>query len=243
MIDSNEKERYSRQMGMVFWGEKAQIKLRESKIFVAGAGGLGSAVLYYCAAAGIGTINICDYDIVDLTNLNRQVIHNINSIGTLKTESASTRLKELNDRITVNLLPERIESDSVFECISKSDLIIDCLDSFQSRLTLNEYAIDAGIPLVHAGISEFYGQITFIQAKETPCLNCFMPHKDTPGPIQVTGAVAGVMGSLQCLEAIKYLAGFGENLKNKLLFWDGLSMKFEKIALIKNPHCSVCGRL
>lgn len=231
---------YSRQLGLPGWGTDAQNKLKASTVFVAGAGGLGSPVLLYLAAAGVGNLFVCDSDDVDLTNLNRQIVHSFISIGSNKVESARKTILGLNPYANFLSLKTRITSSNAERLVGESDIIIDCLDNFKARQVLNNVSVKRNIPMVHAGVSEMRGQITFLHPPETPCLSCFMPMNDTKKKNNIVGATAGVMGSLQALEAIKYLTGIGQPLKNRLLFWDGESMNFETIGIRKNPRCRVC---
>ncbi|HOO72718.1 MAG TPA: HesA/MoeB/ThiF family protein [Spirochaetota bacterium] len=240
-LSNNEKIRYQRQTAIQGWDESVQLKLKHSRVFIAGAGGLGSPVLYYLAAAGIGTIALCDHDRVDLSNLNRQILHTSDDVGKLKVVSARESIQALNPDITLELMPERVESEKIIEVVKDVDLVVDCLDSFSSRLYLNSLCIELNKPMIHAGISEYHGQVTFIHVPETPCLECFIPSSRDTGPVPVLGATAGIVGSIQALEAVKYLAGSKDLLKNVILFIDGQSMSFTRIAVSRNPGCPRCG--
>jgi len=240
MLSKKELIRYQRQLGLPSWGEDTQNRIKKSKIFIAGAGGLGSPVILYLAAAGVGNLTICDNDKVEITNLNRQILHSTETINKYKTDSALTTINRLNPEINITLRRDTINAHNAKNLISGHDIIIDCLDNFKTRLELNKISVKENIPMVHGGVSGFKGQITFISTPETACLSCFMPAIENESEVFVAGAAAGVIGSMQAVEALKYLSGSGENLKNKLLFWDGLSMKFETINLSKNPHCSIC---
>ena len=238
-----EKEllRYTRQLPIKGWGPEAQERLKQSKVFVAGTGGLGSPLLFYLAAAGVGSLTLCDYDVVDLTNLNRQILHDTSRVGIEKVLSGRQTLEALNPHIKIEVIPERLTKKNSSDLIGNSDLIADCLDNFEARHLINRVSVKKSIPLIHGGIASFQGQLTLIHPPETPCLACFLPKKDTEKGIPVLGATAGIVGSLQALEALKFLAGFDTTLKNRLLFWDGLAMKFDSMKLSKNPHCKVCG--
>jgi molybdopterin-synthase adenylyltransferase len=240
MLSHDEIQFYSRQLGIPGWGKTAQERLKNSTVFVAGTGGLGSPVLYYLAASGIGTLVICDYDIIDITNLNRQILHTYGKIGHPKVDSAGSSLSELNPFINVIRIKTRLTKKNASSLIGNPDLIIDCLDNFETRHVLNGVSVEKKIPMIHGGIAEFRGQISFLHPPETPCLACFLDRKDARDKVQVTGATAGVIGSLQASEAIKYCAGMGPALKNRLMFWDGLSMRFETISIRRNPRCRVC---
>ncbi len=240
MLSRDEIQFYSRQMGIPGWGEAAQEKLKKSKVFVAGTGGLGSPVLYYLAAAGIGTLVICDYDTIEITNLNRQILHRHGKIGQSKVDSAGISLTELNPFIKIIRLHTRLTKTNAASLVGDPDLIIDCLDNFKTRHILNRHSVERKIPMIHGGIAEFRGQITFLHPPETPCLACILDQKESKTKIQVAGATAGIIGSLQACEAIKYCAGIGPSLKNRLMFWDGLSMRFETITIRRNPRCRVC---
>jgi adenylyltransferase/sulfurtransferase len=243
MLTDNEKSRYMRQMGIPFWGESGQEKLKNSTAFVAGAGGLGGPVLFYLAGAGIGTIKVCDHDSVDLSNLNRQILHTLGAVGMGKADSALERLRAFNPEINIIPVKEKITADSVDRLLSGSDIILDCLDNFEARLIINRYLISSGVPLVHAGIEGFSGQATFVHPPETACLACFMPKKDSGVKSNVVGATAGLLGSIQALEAIKYLLGMEAALKNRLLFVNGMEMSFETIKIGPGRGCAACGSI
>ncbi|MCX7678564.1 MAG: HesA/MoeB/ThiF family protein [Spirochaetes bacterium] len=237
-----EKLRYERQMMIKGWGEDGQRKLKQAKVFVAGAGGLGSSLLYYLTAAGIGTIRVCDFDRVELSNLNRQILHYAERIGMNKAESAKRTLQNINEHVHIEIVKEKIQKNNAKRLIGDSALIIDCLDNFDTRHVLNRIAVEMNKPYVHAGIEGFRGQVTFIHHPQTACLACFIPLKVKKVKFPVVGTTPGIMGTLQAMETIKYITGIGELLKNRLLVFDGLAMEFSFIKLTKNSRCPVCSK-
>jgi molybdopterin-synthase adenylyltransferase len=240
VLSESELIRYRRQIIDESMGEKGQEKLKASKIIIIGAGGLGGPVIFYLAASGVGHITICDSDQVELSNLNRQILHNNKKIGVKKTDSAAETVRLLNPEIDVTPLSERIEERNAGDILRGYDLIIDCMDNFESRQVINSFCVEKSMPLIHAGVSRMQGQLTFIHPPETACLSCFLPHEDIKVEIPILGATAGIMGSIQALEAVKYLTGTGTCLKNRLLFMDGETMNFHTINLAKNPACKTC---
>jgi molybdopterin/thiamine biosynthesis adenylyltransferase len=240
MLTADEIIRYTRQLPIKGWGTEIQIKLKRSRVFVAGTGGLGSPLLFYLTAVGVGNLIICDFDKIELSNLNRQILHSETTISMQKVDSTYSTLMERNRNISITRVYDKLTGKNAERLIDDAELIIDCLDNFQTRHILNEYSVKRGIPMIHAGVSEFQGQITFLHPPKTACLACFYPHTPKKEPVPIVGATAGVLGSLQAIEAIKYLTGLGENLNNRLLFWDGLEMRFESIMLSKNKNCKVC---
>ncbi len=243
MITENDRERYKRQIMIPGWGEAAQEKLARATVFIAGTGGLGSPVSMYLAAAGVGTLVLCDSDSVELSNLNRQVLHNDSRIGRRKVESAMETLHRLNPSLRIIPIRERITRKNASSLTHGAQVLMDCLDNFEARHCLNRVSVKSGIPLVHAGIEGLQGQISFLNPPRTPCLACFHPGSPRKKPVPVLGATAGIMGSLQATEAIKYLTGIGGNLGNRLLFWDGMEMRWASIAVSRNPKCKVCRSL
>lgn len=232
--------RYSRQMMLAKWGEDGQRKIKNSSVFIAGAGGLGSPVALYLAAAGLGEIRICDDDSVELSNLNRQILHSDNRVGQLKALSAKQTLREMNPRLLINSFAERLKENNAERIIGKPDIVVDCLDNYPTRYLLNAYCVKYNIPLVHAAIWGLIGQITFIKSSETPCLKCIIPEAPPKEVFPVLGATSGVIGALQAMETLKYLTGIGECLKGRLLIFDGENMSFESIKVKRRPGCSVC---
>ncbi len=241
MLSEIELTRYKRQLEMPGWDISIQEKLKNASVFVAGAGGLGSPVLYYLAAAGVGHIKICDRDKVELSNLNRQILYSAADTDMWKAETASRKISSLNDSIKIT----SFNTDAgwnLLDVIKECDIIIDCFDNFESRHILNRISLQTGIPMMHAGVSEYYGQMTFLQPGETPCLACFIPEnikKETRG---IVGAMAGIVGSMQAMEVVKYLTGSGDLLKNRLLHIDGKAMNITTINMKKNPECKVCSK-
>jgi adenylyltransferase/sulfurtransferase len=243
MLSGDELKRYTRQMIMDGWGEETQKKLKGSTIFIAGAGGLGSPAAIYLAVAGIGNIRICDFDSPDLSNLNRQILHNHARIGMNKALSAKQTLSELNTHIHVTALTDKILPENVDKLVGDAKIIVDCMDNFATRYVLNECAVRKKIPLVHGSIWGMEGRLTFIQSPETPCLKCIFPESPPQEVFPVVGATPGVIGCLQAMEVIKYLTGIGKNLKNKILVWEGRKTEFKNYKAYKDPHCPVCSKL
>lgn len=241
MLTKPEKDRYSRQLLISGWGLEAQQKLKNSSVFVAGTGGLGSAVLLYLAAAGVGCLRFCDNDRVELSNLNRQILHRTGNIGAHKTDSAMEALGSLNPNVRLVPYRDTITSKNIDRVAGDACLMVDCLDNFATRHILNRYSVERSVPLLHAGISDMRGQMTLLQPPETPCLACFYPSRTKKEVFPVVGATAGVIGSLQALEALKFLTGCGDTLRNRLLFWSGREMRFDIISVARNPRCGVCG--
>jgi molybdopterin/thiamine biosynthesis adenylyltransferase len=240
MLNDNEIKRYNRQMLMEGWGEDTQKKLKQSTVFIAGAGGLGSPVSIYLAVAGIGNIRICDFDSPDWSNLNRQILHNHTRIGVNKAESAKMTLEMLNPDIHVEAFTEKITEKSVDRLVGDSDIILDCMDNFPTRFILNECAMRKKIPLVFASIWGMEGRLSFIYPPETPCLKCIYPEAPPSEVFPVVGATPGVMGSLQAIETIKYLTGVGTNHKGKLLVWNGYKQEFKSFKAYRDPDCPAC---
>jgi len=234
--------RYARQMQLSGWGEDGQRRLKSSSVLVAGAGGLGSPVALYLAAAGVGELRIIDSDVVELSNLNRQILHGDARLGKPKAESARETLHALNPDVRVTPFIEELEQGNIERIAGGAVLVVDCLDNYETRYLLNACCLQRGIPLVHGAIWGFVGQVTFLQPPETPCLRCIVSQPPVKSTFPVLGATAGVTGCIQALEALKYLAGVGTNLKGKLLYWDGEEMAFNTFQVKRNPNCPDCSR-
>ncbi len=241
MFSNEELKRYNRQMMMEGWGEETQEKMKNTTVFIAGAGGLGSPVSIYLAVAGVGNIRICDFDSPDWTNLNRQILHDHTRLGTNKAVSAKMTLERLNPSVNITALTEKITEENVDELVGDSDLIVDCMDNFPTRYVLNKAAIRKGIPLVFGSIWGMDGMVSFVQSPETPCLRCIYPDAPPSETFPVVGTTPGVIGSLQAFEVIKYITGIGENLKGKLLVWNGAVNQFKTFKTAKDPECDHCG--
>ncbi len=235
-------KKYHRQMLIDGWGEDGQRRLKNSVVFVAGAGGLGSPASIYLAVAGVGKIIICDFDKVEGTNLNRQILHTPSRIGMSKVQSAKQTLSEINPEIEIEAVEEKITEVNAFKLIGDAEIILDCMDNFETRYILNKVAIKKRIPMVFGSIHAMQGMLTFIHYPETPCLQCIYPEAPPKETFPVVGTTPGVIGALQALEALKYLVGIGKNLKGKLLYWDGSSgADFKLFRTRKEPSCPACG--
>ena len=233
-------ERYIRQQPLI--GDKGQKILNDSTVFVAGCGGLGSPILFHLASAGIGNLRIVDDDIVNISNLNRQFLHNTDRIGIPKAASAKKTIEEFNPDINVTAFSSPINEDTILRLIGSADVIVDALDNFQTRYILNEIAYKHDIPLIHGAVSGFTGHATLIIPTKTPCLSCIFPNiESSPNNIPIIGSTTGIIGSIEAEEVIKYLTGIGQSLANKLLIWDGLKNKMELISIKKKKDCLVCG--
>ena len=249
MAFSNEQlERYSRHIILKEIGVKGQKKLLNAKVLIIGAGGLGAPAAMYLAAAGVGTIGIADADEVDLSNLQRQIIHATEDVGKPKVQSAKETMNKMNPDVTVNTYHEFVSSENIMELISGYDFIIDGTDNFPAKFLINDACVMAKKPFSHAGIIRFKGQLMTYVPGEGPCYRCVFknpPPKDavpTCKQAGVVGAMGGVIGSLQAMEAIKYITGTGELLTGHLLTFDAIKMEFRKIKLPKpNGKCAVCG--
>ncbi len=238
MLKDSEKARYSRQIR--FFGEEGQEKLKETAVFIAGAGGLGSIVSIYMAAAGFGQIRIVDCDRVELSNLNRQVLHWSDDVGRNKAESALETLRGINPEIEIEALVETISKDSIDRLLHGCDLIMDAMDNFPTRYLLNQAALRQGIPLFHGAISGLQGQATTVIPGRSACLRCIFPRAPPLTTFPALASTCGVIGSIQVTEAVKHVLGLGQLLQNRLLLWDGLSSSMDEVAIERNSGCEAC---
>lgn len=242
-----QRSRYARHISIPEVGEQGQLKLLDSKVLVIGAGGLGSPAAFYLAAAGVGTIGLVDDDVVDASNLQRQIIHTTDRLGELKGESARTSIEALNPDVQVDVHPVRIDRDNVLELIDGYDLIVDGADNFPTRYLLNDAALMTRTPLVHASILRFEGHASVFMPYEGPCYRCLFPEPPPPdlapscGEAGVLGVLCGVMGSIQATEAIKVALEIGDTLAGRLLIYDALAMTFTELKVRRDPDCPACG--
>lgn len=242
MISGDEMARYERQIAYPGFGEVGQEKLRASHVLVVGVGGLGSAASMYLAYVGIGHITIVDNDSVELSNLNRQILHWESDIGREKPISAADKLRSINSSVKITPVCKKITEASVDKIIDGADVVIDGLDNYDTRLLVNAACVRKRIPFIHAGVNGLVGQITTIIPGETSCLACVYPEPpDTEEAIPVFGATPALVAAMQVMEAIKLIAGFGETLKGRMLYFNGETMEFAHQDLIRNPGCGVCG--
>jgi len=246
-LTKEEIYRYSRHLLIPEVGIKGQRRLKGSSVLIVGTGGLGSPASLYLAAAGVGRIGLVDYDLVDESNLQRQIVHSTSTIGVPKVESAKERLLEINPYIEVVTYNTMLSKDNVFEIIKDYDLVIDGTDNFHTRYLLNDACYFAKKPLIYGSIFRFDGQVTVFDARLGPCYRCLYPVPPPPGTVPscaeggVFGVLPGVIGALQATEAIKLLLGIGEPLIGKLLIYDALNMDFRTLKLRKDPACPLCG--
>lgn len=236
-------ERYERQEIIPDWGPAGQAKLRASHIGIAGTGGLGSPASIYLAAAGVGRMTICDYQNIELSNLNRQVLYTSDDVGNSKVQVATRRLSALNPDIEIRPWDKAITGDNVGEIFAGCSLIVDCLDNPETRLILNQYCVENSIAFLHAGVREFFGQVMLIVPPSTPCLACFFDAEgfDNDGPIPIAGSTAGVIGSLEANMGIQYLLGMGHGNEGVFFSVDLTAMEIHRIEITRNPDCPVCG--
>jgi adenylyltransferase/sulfurtransferase len=246
-LSRDEILRYSRHLLIPEVGLEGQRKLKTSSVLIIGTGGLGSPVALYLAAAGIGRIGLVDYDVVDSSNLQRQVIHGTSTVGTLKVESARDKLVDLNPGIQVDVYNEPYTSENALRIARDYDILLDGTDNFPTRYLTNDVAAFLGKPNVYASIYRFDGQVSVFFAREGPCYRCLFPEPPPPGLVPscaeggVLGVLPGTIGTIQATEALKVLLGIGEPLIGRLLLYNALDMSFEFVRLKKNPNCRVCG--
>lgn len=240
--------RYSRHLLIPEVGLAGQQKLRNASVLLIGTGGLGSPAAMYLAAAGVGRIGLVDYDVVDASNLQRQVVHGTAQLGTLKVESARQRILDINPTVQVDVHNVLFTSANALEIAQGYDLIIDGTDNFPTRYLVNDVSVKLGIPNVYGSIFRFDGQVSVFDAQHGPCYRCLFPEPPPPGLVPscaeggVLGVLPGIIGSLQASEGIKVLLGIGETLVGRLLLFNALDMRIEFVKLRKDPHCAVCSQ-
>ncbi|MFI5226087.1 MAG: molybdopterin-synthase adenylyltransferase MoeB [Candidatus Limnocylindrales bacterium] len=246
-LSAAQQQRYSRHVLIPEVGAAGQVKLLESRVLIVGAGGLGSPAALYLAAAGVGTLGIVDFDVVEASNLQRQVLHTTDRIGEKKVDSARQTITALNPDVRVVAYDEMLLADNVGRIIAGYDVILDGTDTFETRYLLNDASVAAGIPVVHASVFRFEGQLTTFVPYDGPCYRCLYP---TPPPPElapacsvagVLGVVPGIMGLLQANEVLKLLLGIGETLAGRLLLFDALEGSFSELRLERDPACPACG--
>jgi adenylyltransferase/sulfurtransferase len=245
-LTHDEIKRYSRHLIMPEVGLAGQKKLKAASVLLIGTGGLGSPLGMYLAAAGIGKIGLVDYDVVDYTNLQRQIVHGTGNVGQLKVESAKARLLDINPDVEVVTYNEPFTSENAFDIARPYDVIVDGTDNFPTRYLTNDVCVLLGKPNVYGSIFRFEGQASVFYAKEGPCYRCLFPEPPPPGLVPscaeggVLGILPGTVGTIQATETIKLILGIGDTLVGRLLLYDALGMRFEEVKLRKNPHCLIC---
>ena len=233
-------ERYRRQIAIPGFGIEAQKKLSRARVAILGLGGLGSAVSIYLTVAGVGHLKVIDRDKIEKNNLNRQILYTEEDLGKWKAEVAEKKLKEMNSDIEVEGLREDINEDNIRELIRDADVVVDCLDNFETRFLVNRAVVELNKPFFHGACRAFYGQVMTIIPRVTPCLRCIFP-ESIPKDRSIIGVTAGLVGLIEATEVIKYLTGTGECLYGKILIYDATRMSFDIIEVDRNPDCEVCG--
>jgi molybdopterin/thiamine biosynthesis adenylyltransferase/rhodanese-related sulfurtransferase len=246
-LTPDQRNRYHRHLLLPEVGDQGQLKLLDSKVLLLGAGGLGSPAALYLAAAGVGTIGIIDMDVVDASNLQRQILHNLDRIGERKVDSAKKTITAMNPDVNVVTYDVRLGADNVLDIISGYDVIVDGTDNFPTRYLVNDAALLARIPVVHGSIFRFEGQVTVFDPYNGPCYRCMIPEPPPPelapscAEAGVLGVLPGIVGSIQALEAIKLILGLGETLVGRLLNFDALEESFRTYKVRRDPACPACG--
>ena len=246
-LSKDEILRYSRHLIMPEVGMEGQLKLKQAKVLCIGAGGLGSPLALYLGAGGVGKLGIVDFDVVDFTNLQRQVIHGTSDVGRAKLDSARDTLLEINPNVEIETFATRLSSDNALDIFREYDIVADGTDNFPTRYLVNDACVLLGKPNVYASIFRFEGQASIFYAEQGPCYRCLYPEPPPPGLVPscaeggVLGVLPGIMGCIQAMETIKLILGRGEPLIGRLLLFDALGMKFRELKLRKNPDCPICG--
>ncbi|MCL4558818.1 MAG: molybdopterin-synthase adenylyltransferase MoeB [Deltaproteobacteria bacterium] len=247
MLTNSQIERYARHIILDGVGGKGQEKLLRSKVLVIGAGGLGSPIAMYLAASGIGNIGIVDFDVVDVSNLQRQIAHSTADIGTPKTDSAERTIKAINPDVAVQKFSFKLTSENIMDIIKDYDLIVDGTDSFPARYLINDACVLSGKRNVYGSVFKFEGQATVFSPGEGPCFRCLYPEPPPPGMVPscqeagVFGVLPGLIGMIQATEAIKIFLGIGRPLIGRMLVYDALRMEVREMRIRKDPACPVCG--
>src|SRR5580700_6902642 len=246
-LTKEEIQRYSRHLIMPEVGMEGQLKLARAKVLMIGAGGLGAPLGLYLAAAGVGRLGIVDFDIVDFTNLQRQITFSTSDVGRPKIEAAKERLAALNPQIRIDTYETRLTSENALDLFRDYDIVVDGTDNFPTRYLVNDACVLLGKPNVYGSIFRFEGQTTVFNYPAGPCYRCLYPEPPPPGLVPscaeggVLGVLPGIVGSLQAMETIKLILGIGEPLAGRLLLFDALAMRFRELRLRKNPDCPICG--
>jgi adenylyltransferase/sulfurtransferase len=246
-LSHEELLRYSRHLTLPDVGLEGQSKLREARVLLIGAGGLGSPAALYLAAAGVGTLGLVDFDLVDRSNLQRQILHGTSGIGTPKTDSARARLADVNPNVSVETFAQRLTSANALDIFRSFDIVVDGSDNFPTRYLVNDACVLLGKPDVYGSVFRFDGQVSVFDAKAGPCYRCLYAEPPPPDLVPscaeggVLGVLPGIIGSLQALETIKLIAGIGEPLIGRLVLFEGRRLQFRELALEKDPECPVCG--
>ncbi len=247
VLTRDETLRYSRHLLLSEVGVEGQLKLKQARVLCIGAGGLGSPVALYLAAAGVGTLGIVDFDVVDFSNLHRQVLHDTDDVGRSKLESAAERLHGINPNVDVRKFETRLASANALELFRDFDIVVDGSDNFPTRYLVNDACVLTGKPNVYASVFRFEGQASVFATKDGPCYRCLYPEPPPPGLVPscaeggVLGILPGLLGMIQATETIKLILGKGDSLAGRLLMVDALSMRFRELKLRRNPECPVCG--
>lgn len=242
-LNESDKIRYDRQMRIDGWGEKGQGKLKNATIGILGIGGLGCPISIYLAVAGVGRIILVDKDTIELSNLNRQILHWNKDIDKFKALSAKQKLNEINPDVEIITYTEEANENNIERLFNGVNAVVDALDNFESRLLLNKFAVSCKIPLFHGAVWGLEGRATTILPGKTICLNCIYKEVPKKEIFPVAGVTPAVIGCIQATEVLKYLTGVGELLANRLLIYDGELMEFSQITLNRDPNCPVCGKL
>ncbi len=243
MLNEYEQTRYDRQMIMRGFGEEGQEKLKNARVVVAGGGGLGSPSSIYLAAAGIGTIRIIDHDTVELSNLNRQILHWDKDVGRKKVDSASEKLDQFNKGIRIEAIEETIDESNVAELVEGFDVIVDAMDNLEARYLLNKAAIDNRVPFIHGAVYGLEGRAMTVIPGKTACLRCIYRGQIPKEKFPVLGVTPAVIGCIQATEAIKYIVGIGKLITDRILVYDGLNMRFTEFTVKRDPGCEHCGNV
>lgn len=241
MLSERDLKRYDRQIRL--FGAGGQERLKEARAFIAGAGGLGSPIALYLASAGVGEIVIVDKDTVEMSNLNRQILHWEKDVDKKKSLSAQEKLLAVNSDIRVEAICDTLDEENILDLAKGVDLIIDAMDNYPARYLLNRVSLELRVPFLHGAVNGFSGQATTVLPGRSACLRCIFARPPPPAPVPIVGVTPGVIGLIQATEAIKFLTGTGELLAGKLLIWDGLRCSTDIIDVQRNPQCTDCGSL